>query len=205
MRKVHVLLVILFIFLATSPLHSKENEYMVKKVIDGDTIQLENGEIVRYLGIDAPEIKKSGSDFFARESLRQNRRLVDKKKVRLEFDVEKRDQYGRLLAYVFVKKLFVNSELVKLGYAKANVRPPNLKYKDIIIANQQAAMKQERGLWQEKKKDTEKNYVGNKRTNSLHRPNCKILDKIPEKNRIIFNNRADALKIGYIPCKICKP
>jgi len=182
-------------------------EYVVKKIIDGDTIQLENGDVVRYLGIDAPELytKGKGPEFYAQEAARYNKRLVFLKKVRLEFDAEKKDSYGRILAYVFVKNIFVNAELVKLGYARANIKPPNLKYKDMLLALQQKAIEEERGLWQENKKDTETEYIGNKRTRTFHKPSCPSVSKISEKNRIIFRSRSDALKIGYNPCKTCKP
>jgi micrococcal nuclease len=182
-------------------------EYIVRKVIDGDTIQLETGEIVRYLGIDAPEmyLKEGGREFFAGEAARQNRKLVFMKKVRLEFDVEKKDKQGRVLAYVYVKNVFINGELVKLGCAKAVAKPPNTKHKDLLFRNQQKAIEEERGIWQEGKKDTESYYVGNKRTYTLHRPSCKSVDKIPEKNKIVFRSRLDAIKIGYIPDKQCKP
>jgi len=182
-------------------------DYVVKKVIDGDTVQLESGETVRYIGIDAPELfrKEGGSEFYAGEAARYNKKLVFMKKIRLEFDVEKKDQYGRLLAYVFVKDVFVNAELVKHGYAKAYIKPPNEKYKNLLLANQKKAMDEEKGLWQERKRDTEASYVGNKRTYTLHRPSCKQADKISDKNKIIFRNRMDAIKIGFKLCKQCKP
>ena len=185
--------------------HGKE--YVVRKVIDGDTVQLDTGETVRYLGIDAPEVflKEGGSEFFAKEATRYNKRLVLLKKVRLELDAEKKDRYGRLLAYVFVKDTFVNGELVRLGYARAAVKPPNVKYKDLLLENQRKAMEEEKGLWQETKKDTDSYYIGNKRTYVLHRPSCKYAAKIPEKNRIVFRSRLDAIKIGYVPDKSCKP
>lgn len=193
------------VFFAVTNVMAKD--YTVKKVIDGDTIQLESGETVRYLGIDAPELftKEGGAEFYAREAARYNKKLVFMKKVRLEFDVEKKDNYGRLLAYVFVKDVFVNAELVKHGYAKAYIKPPNEKYKDILLANQKKAMNEEKGLWQEKKRDTESYYIGNKRTYTLHRPSCPLAKKISDKNRIIFRNRMDAIKIGYTLCKQCKP
>jgi len=182
-------------------------DYVVKKVIDGDTIQLDTGETVRYLGIDAPEVftKGGGAEFYAREATRYNKKLVFMKKIKLEFDVEKKDQYGRLLAYVFVKDVFVNAELVRHGYAKAYIKPPNVKYKDLLLTNQKKAMDEEKGLWQEKKRDTETSYIGNKRTYTLHRPSCPSAKKVSDKNKIIFRNRMDAIKIGYTLCKQCKP
>jgi micrococcal nuclease len=182
-------------------------DYVVNKIIDGDTIQLDSGEMVRYLGIDTPELstRESGPEFYSREAARYNKKLVFMKKVRLEFDVEKKDHYGRLLAYVFVKDVFVNGELVKHGYAKAMIKPPNVKYKDMLISYQKKAMDEERGLWQEKKRETESSYIGNKRTYLLHRSSCRLVSKISDKNRIIFRSRMDAIKIGYSPCKECKP
>lgn len=205
MKRIFFWILTFFLFFSYSHLYAKE--YVVTKVIDGDTIQLETGEIVRYIGIDAPElyVKNGGSEFYAKEAARYNKKLVFLKKVRLEFDVEKKDQHGRLLAYVFVKNTFVNGELVKLGYAKALIKPPNIKYKDMLLTYQKKAMDEERGLWQEKKKDTETTYIGNKRTYVLHRPTCPLAKKISEKNRIIFRNRMDAIRIGYSPCKQCKP
>ncbi len=205
MRRLLLSILSLFLFLSFSHLYAKE--YTVTKVIDGDTIQLETGEIVRYIGIDAPElyVKNGGAEFYAKEAARYNRKLVFLKKVRLEFDEEKKDQHGRLLAYVFVKNIFVNAELVRLGFARALIKPPNTKYKDLLLSYQKKAMDEERGLWQETKKDTEMVYIGNKRTYVLHRPNCPLTKKISEKNRIIFRSRMDAIRIGYSPCKQCKP
>jgi len=193
---------ILLILCLSFSYHVYGKEYVVKKVIDGDTIQLESGEVVRYLGIDTPELfsKEKGPEFYAQEAARYNKKLVFLKKVRLEFDVEKKDNYNRLLAYVFVKNIFVNAELVRLGYAKANIKPPNLKYKDMLLKLQQKAMEEEKGLWQENKRNTETHYIGNKRSYVLHKPSCSLVDKISDNNRIIFRNR-----IGYTPCKICKP
>jgi len=200
-----LLFVSFIVFFLSHNVYAKD--YVVKKVIDGDTVQLDTGETVRYLGIDAPEVftKEGGAEFYAREATRYNKKLVFMKKVRLEFDVEKKDQYGRLLAYVFVKDVFVNAELVRQGYAKAYIKPPNIKHKDILLANQKKAMDEEKGLWQEKKKDTEASYIGNKRTYTLHRPSCPLAKKISDKNNIIFRNRMDAIKIGYTLCKQCKP
>lgn len=202
--------IFLFIALVLSfllPDIADSKDYVVRKIIDGDTIQLDTGETVKYLGIEAPKLntKEGGPEFYARDAARYNKRLVFMKKVRLEFDRDKKDPQGRLLAYVFVKNLFVNAELVKLGYARAAVRSPNIKYQETLARLEKKAIEEDRGLWQETKKDTESFYVGNKRTYTLHRPSCKYVGKIPAKDKIIFRNRADALKIGYTPDKYCKP
>ncbi len=177
------------------------------KVIDGDTVVLENGDILHYIGVNAPRAKsKEGSaEFFAREAFKQNKNLVLQKTVRLEFDVEKKDSEGRLLAYVYVKKVFINGELIRLGFARAAVTPPNLKYKDLFRKYEKEASEKCIGLWQEGKKGSESYYVGNKRSFVFHRPTCPLVGKIPEKNRIIFRSRTDPIQIGYVPCKTCKP
>lgn len=201
------LLIPLLVLILALPSIVFSRDYVVNKVIDGDTVVLDNGETVRYLGIDAPEMgkNKGGPEFFAREATRYNKRLVLLKKVRLEFDEEKKDAYGRLLAYVYVKNVFVNAELVKLGYARAMVKPPNTRYKNMLIQYQNEAVTRDAGLWQEKKQDTEKSYIGNKRSYVFHRPSCPSAAKMPSKNKIIFTNRMDPIKIGYTPCRRCKP
>ncbi len=198
------LLAIALIF-STMTVYARDT--VVRKVISGDLVQLETGEMVKYIGVDTPELnlKEGGSEFFARQAARYNQKLVMLKKVRLEFDRAKKDDKGNILAYVYVKNVFVNAELVKLGYAKARVTPPNDKYKSLFLDAERQARQNERGLWQEAKKDTEKFYIGNKRSYAFHRPSCSDVDKIPEKSKIIFRNRADAIKIGYIPDKMCKP
>lgn len=182
-------------------------DYVVRKIINGDTVQLESGETVRYIGVATPELnrKEGGAEFYARQAVRYNKKLVFMKKVRLEFDTKKKDEKGHLLAYVFVKKTFVNAELIRNGYARADDPGPNIKYKDTLIEAEKKAIADDKGIWLEKKKDTEQHYIGSKRTSSFHRPNCKGVKKISEKSKIVFHNRSDAIKIGYVPCKICKP
>ncbi len=186
---------------------AKEKEFVVTKVIDGNTIMLENGDIVRYQGVDAPHLKKNegGPQFYSREAAKFNKSLVLLKKVRLDLDVDKKDAQGRLLAYVYVKNVFVNGELVRLGYAKAAVHPPDIKHRDLFLRSQKEAEERYAGLWQEAKSQTYPYYVGNKRSYVFHKPTCPLAGKIPEKNKIVFRNRADPIRIGYVPCKACKP
>jgi micrococcal nuclease len=126
-----------------------EETFLVTRVIDGDTIELENGEKVRYIGIDAPETVHPSKpvECFGREASAKNKELVENKRVRLEKDITDRDKYGRLLRYVYVGDLFVNLELVKLGYATSYTYPPDVKYQDLFIAAQKEARETQRGLW----------------------------------------------------------
>lgn len=76
-----------------------------------------------------------------------NRRLVEGKRVRLEYDVEKRDRYGRTLAYVYVGGVMVNERLVRAGYAQVSTYPPNVKYQERFLVAQREAREAGRGLW----------------------------------------------------------
>ncbi len=124
-------------------------EYLVVKVIDGDTIELSSGEKVRYIGVDTPELHhpQKSVEYFAREAYEANRRLVEGKKVRLEFDVQKQDRYGRLLAYVYVDGIMVNEWLVANGYARVATFPPNVKYAERFLELEREARRLELGLW----------------------------------------------------------
>jgi micrococcal nuclease len=140
-------------------------DIFVIRVIDGDTLQLANGERVRLIGIDTPEIHES--DKLYRDSQRTKRdvntirqmgrrayeftkNLVEGKRVRLEFDVDKRDRYNRLLAYVYLKEdnTFVNAKIIEEGYASLMTIPPNVKQAQLFLQLNQEARRERRGLWQ---------------------------------------------------------
>jgi len=114
------------------------NYHLVTRVIDGDTIVLENGTRVRYIGINTPERGKPGH----KEATEANRKLVEGKKVRLEYDVERIERtnewkltiYGppRTLAYVYVDGIFVNAYLLENGFAEVMTIKPNVRYKGLF-------------------------------------------------------------------------
>lgn len=110
----------------------------VKKIIDGDTIDVEiQGKIyrVRYIGINTPE---KGQPFYE-EAKSTNVKLVEGKEVLLVKDVSESDQYGRLLRYVFAQDLFVNYEMVRSGYAMAYTYPPDISCADLFVQAQRDA------------------------------------------------------------------
>jgi micrococcal nuclease len=124
----------------------------VTRVVDGDTIYVAIGsqiESVRYIGVDAPEVEHSTrheapGGVAAREV---NRALVDGRWVSLVLDVQPRDRFGRLLAYVWANDRFVNGELVWRGYAEAATNPPNVRYAQYFKSLESEARAQARGLW----------------------------------------------------------
>lgn len=129
-------------------------EARVARVIDGDTIELSDGRLVRYIGVDTPEVRRRQGDAwvkdpepFSQAATKANRRLVAGKTVRLEYDVQTHDSYGRLLAYVYVGEMMVNAELLRLGVAQLLTIPPNVKYAERFRALAQEAREARRGLW----------------------------------------------------------
>jgi len=128
--------------------------YEVLSVVDGDTIILESNERVRYIGIDTPETvhPEKPVECFGKEASDYNRGLIWGKKVYLEKDLTDRDQYGRLLRYVYVldgqgRRIFVNLELVKQGYAQVATYPPDVKHQDEFLQAQEEARQLNQGLW----------------------------------------------------------
>lgn len=134
----------------TSKNLGRKNIYLVKRVIDGDTIELEDGERVRYIGIDTPETvdPRKPVQCFGKEASLANRELVGGKSVRLEKDVSNKDKYGRLLRYVYQGDKFINLELVKNGYAYAYTYPPDVKNSKLFLEAQKVAREARLGLWE---------------------------------------------------------
>ena len=146
-----------------SPGNPDQAVYYVERVVDGDTLKLSGGERVRLIGVDTPEVHYS--DKLLRDAKRQNKdirviqelgrkaseftkKLCGGKKVRLEFDVEKRDKYGRLLAYVYLEDgTFVNAKIMEEGYGQVMTIPPNVKYAGLFLQLQRQARDGRKGLW----------------------------------------------------------
>jgi len=131
------------------PKYNQRPEYKVEKVIDGDTIRLDNDEVIRLIGIDTPELHhhEVPVQIFAEEASQFTRQLCEGFKIYLEFDNEKKGKYGRTLAYVYLEDgRMVNEELIKRGYAYVLRRFPFRKKKDFLRL-QQIAQDEERGLW----------------------------------------------------------
>lgn len=127
---------------------------LVEKAVDGDTVRIKGGRLIRYIGIDAPELRKKIDGTwvydphpFSKESYEMNRRLVEGKIVRLEYDKERTDKYNRSLAYVYAGDIFVNGELVRMGLAKVSIYPPNTRYTDLLASLEKEARKAKRGIW----------------------------------------------------------
>ncbi|WP_449245236.1 thermonuclease family protein [Desulfobacca acetoxidans] len=180
----------------------------VFQVVDGDTIKLTGGLTVRYLGIDTPELTSSRSfeKGLAQAAKQANSELTRGRKLRLEYDEERYDQYNRLLAYVFLPDgQMLNEELVRQGLARVLVVFPNIRYQALLILAQQQAITARRGWWRELPQAQEPFYVANTRTRRFHRPACPGGKKIAQPNRLILKTPLEAYWQGFSPCRRCQP
>ena len=181
---------------------------MAKWIADGDTIILHDGRHVRYIGIDSPEIdhKNHRAEPMGNAARSMNRRLVDGWKLRLAYDREKKDRYGRTLAYVYRSDgLFVNAELLKQGFAHVLYRFPNISKEKILLSAQRIAMENGRGIWRHVDKDHKQPhaYLGNRRSRRFHAHDCLMGQRISEKNQISLKNQWTGFWSGYAPAREC--
>ena len=184
-----------------------ETSVYVRWVDDGDTIVLADGRRIRYIGINSPEIGHADikPEPLGPEAKNFNKQMVFQKYVRLEFDKEKMDHYGRNLAYIFSPTdIFINKEIIHRGYGHYLYHYPNIRYHAILLETQRSAMKAEKGIWRDWN-ETEGHYIGNKGSRRFHLDNCPLAQKISPENRIYFTKRRDAFWQGYSPAKNCLP
>jgi len=203
MKRKRVVLVFLIALVTLSA-----TKLYVKQVFDGDTVSLSTGKQVRYIGVDAPEIDHQGgkSDFLAHEARELNAKLVQGRPVRLEFDQERNDPHGRLLAYVFLENGdMVNEVLVRKGLACVLPTPPNLRYVSRLLDSQRKAMAERVGIWGKDPERPEPYYIGNSASYRFHRPDCTFGKAVSGRHRVRFESAYKACWEGYSPCRQCKP
>ena len=176
------------------------------QVVDGDTIYLDNGEKVRFVGVNTPERGVEG--YIASKNFVQ--KLCLNKKVGIDVDNSKHtDKYGRTLGVVIVNGKNVNEMLLKEGLAEVMYMPPSEfypynwanssthipdSYKTYTHTSDTPSSSSDSG-----------NYIGNSNSGKFHEASCKWGQKTAEHNRVYFNNRNMAISQGYQPCKICNP
>ena len=127
---------------------------LVTEVVDGDTIQINGDQTVRFIGIDTPETKdpRRPVGCFGKEASNKTKELLFGKEVILQKDVSETDKYQRILRYVFLPLedgtiLFVNDYLVREGFATVYTYPPDVKYEERLRKAEKEAKENKRGLW----------------------------------------------------------
>lgn len=201
-RATYILLLTVSFFFCTGT----NQPLTVRSVMDGDTVLLNNGQFVRYIGIDAPEInyKNKKADPFGFEAKEKNIKMVSGKSVRMVLGKQKKDHYGRLLAYVYLYNgTFVNREMIKSGLAWVLYKEPNIKFSGELLRFQQTAMSGKRGLWNQWEEEQEGHYIGNSQSKRFHHPVCPYGRMIKPRNRVVLKKKWDAFFEGFSPCKKC--
>ena len=154
--KTQLIFLFTFLFFFAQAQLQENTWYKVSKITDGDTfyVMTKNSEKfkIRLIGIDAPESYNVGNKFrkeyFGKEAKVFVTNLLKNKKVKLTFDVQKIDRYGRILAYVYLENgVFLNQYLVENGFAVVATFPPNVKYVEVFTKAEKLARKKEVGLW----------------------------------------------------------
>lgn len=199
--------------------------YEVTRIVDGDTIKVNfNGkeESVRLIGIDTPESVHPDASKNLPEgkvASEYTKSKLDGKEVGLEFDVQERDHYGRLLAYVWIGGEMFNNVLLSEGYAQVATYPPNVKYVDDFTAIQKEARENNKGLWAYEPQAPVApstatpitptpntgtgEYIGSKKSDKYHYLGYTHVGQIEEENLIWFTSIGDAVSKGYKPCGYC--
>lgn len=126
---------------------SRKHLFLVSEVIDGDTIRLANGTVVRYIGLDTPEL----DECYGQQAKEINQKLVEGLKVRLETDINEMDRFGRTLAYIYVqdadKEIFLNEYLLREAAAIFHLDTVNQRYQSLLVKSAETAHAENKGLW----------------------------------------------------------
>ena len=154
--KTQLIFLFTFLFFLAQAQLQENTWYKVSKITDGDTfyVMTKNSEKfkIRLIGIDAPESynvgKKFRKEYFGKEAKVFATNLLKNKKVKLTFDIQKTDRYGRILAYAYLENgVFLNQYLVENGFAVVATFPPNVKFVEVFTKAEKLARKKEVGLW----------------------------------------------------------
>jgi micrococcal nuclease len=179
------------------------DRFVVARIVDGDTVELRGGDVLRLLAIDTPE---KGEPFY-HEAADLLRELSFNKTAKIEFAGSRRDKYGRLLGYLYADSLFVNREILRHGLGYLYLFRDNELKQDrvrLLLEAQRQAMRDKVGLWS-LKREPEEYYVQKAGSFRLHRPGCRSVANLREGNYRVFQTREEGLATGLSPCRNCKP
>ncbi len=179
-------------------------------VVDGDTIYLDNGEKIRFVGVNTPERGVEG--YITSKNFVQ--KLCLNKKVGIDVDNRKHnDKYGRTLGVVIVDGKNVNEMLLKEGLAEVMYMPPSEFYPfdwangntHVADTHSSSSSSSHPTSSESTSSSSSASYVGNANTGKFHEPSCSSVSDMSERNKVFFSSRNDAISQGYDPCKRCNP
>lgn len=185
-----------------------EESAICTKVIDGDTIYLDNGKKIRFVGVNTPERGVEG--YITSKNFVQ--KLCLNKEVGIDIDDSKHnDKYGRTLAVVIVDGKNLNEMLLKEGLAEIMYMPPsefnpyNWGTGDTHVDTTHSSSQSAPTSAQSTSSSDAAKYIGNANSGKFHVQDCTAAKKMSEANKVFFESRDDATNQGYTPCKMCNP
>lgn len=193
--------------------YTSEEKGICTKVVDGDTIYLNNGEKIRLVGVNTPEHGVKG--YLA--SKRFVEKLCLNKEVGINIDDRKyRDKYGRTLAVVIVDGKNLNEMLLKEHLAEVMYIPPSefspYKWAGTTQVNYSTTyttassnLKTEQQEQKAVSTNSTGGYIGNLNSHKFHVVDCEGVRKMSEKNKVYYKTRQEAIDDGFVPCKMCNP
>ncbi len=191
---------IIFIFLSDICFCQSFTGY-ARFVPDGDTLILKSGKILRYIGIDSPEInyKKGKPQPFSFEAKNFNKSLVKGNKLKIIYGDVQKDHFGRYLSYVYLgNDQMVNKLILKEGLGWCYYHKDNSRFFHIFLDLQRDAIKNNKGLWKVIKKKNVK-VLANKKSMRFHSFDCDYARHKNMKPLKIIN----AFYEGYAPSRRC--
>jgi len=200
---VALLILVLRLVEEIGPERTPGDRFVVAKVLDGDTMELQGGDRLRLLAIDTPEkgepLHDEATAFLSRRALGQV--------ATIEYANQRRDRYGRLLGYLYTDTLFVNKAIIDSGYGYLYLFDDNdLRSEQVrlMLAAQRSAIERRVGLWSIPHEPEERyiNLIGSFR---LHRPSCRSVGELVPGRYREFRTREEGLAAGLSPCRNCKP
>ncbi|MEW5795311.1 MAG: thermonuclease family protein [Candidatus Zixiibacteriota bacterium] len=200
---VAVLILVFRLVEQIGPEKGPEDRFVVVRVLDGDTMELQGGDRLRLLAIDTPE----KSEPFHDQAAGLLSRLALRRTASVEYANQRRDKYGRLLGYMYIDTLFVNRTIIDSGYGYVYLfddNELNSEYVRTLLAAQRSAIERRVGLWS-LQHEPEPRYINTQGSFRLHRPGCRSLGELKPGRYQEFPTREEGLATGLSPCRNCKP
>ncbi len=197
---------LLFCCLLFSAVTASAFEAKVRYVIDGDTFILSNNKHVRIAGIDTPEIGRDGKpdQYYAQQAKSMLNKLILGKRVRIESAGKGTDHYKRIIGWVYVDDVFVNSEMIRNGAAFFYFHKGKDKGKQkLLLQAQRKSYDEKKGFWPviSKLESFNEPWIGNKNSRRCFLPGDKYATKISRKNKVNFSSLGEAFYGGYSPAR----
>ena len=200
---VALLVLVLRLVEEIGPEKGPDDRFVVKRVFDGDTMELQGGDRLRLLAIDTPEKSEplcdEATEFLTRKALGQV--------AEVRYANQRRDRYGRLLGYLYIDTLFVNKVIIDSGYGCLYLfddNDPNSDQVRTMLDAQRSAIERRVGIWA-LPHEPEERYINTEGSFRLHRPGCRSLAELRPGHYQEFRTREEGLATGLSPCRNCKP